>query len=141
MKTRRFYAGIVLGFLLVVPVASGQGFRTEKTRVEYTHTSARGNPCRFELGPKGGKADFYWDGRRRREKLEPAGQVAGKDNIYNVYKVVGKDFWFFFAVNAVGEGDGKDYPMRYSLRSKELEGSTPIATRGPTRVRTFEIKD
>ncbi len=142
MRTRRLLGGIVLGFLLLVPLAWGQGFPTEKSRVEYTHISGRGNPCRFELGSKGGEADFYWEGRRQREKLEPAGQVKGKDKdeIYNVYKVVGKDLWFFFPIKAVTRMDQKDYPMRYSLRGKELEGSVPIQTRGPTKVRTFEIK-
>jgi hypothetical protein len=130
-----------VGFVAVAPPAWGQGFPTEKSRVEYSHVSARGNPCRFEIGAKGGEADYYWDGRRQRDKLEAVTQVKGKTNIYNVYKVAGKDRWFFFGINEVERRGEKDYPMRYSTRGPDLEGSEGIETRGPTKVRTFEIKD
>jgi hypothetical protein len=142
MKKSRCCAGMLVGLFTAVPLVWGQGFPSEKSRVEYSHVSARGNPCRFEIGVKGGEADYYWNGARQRDKLEPSGrQEKGKGNIFNVYKVVGKDLWFFFAVNEVERQGTKDYPMRYSKRGPELEGSVAIETRGPTKVRTFEIKD
>jgi hypothetical protein len=131
--------GMLAGLLGSLP-AWGQGFPTENSRVEYTHLTQSGRPCRFEIGAKGGEADYYWNGQRTREKLEPAGQVKGMDVVYNVYKVAGRNMWFFFGVNPVKTASGTDYPMRYSMRGPQLDGSVAIVTSGPTKLREFELK-
>jgi hypothetical protein len=134
-------AGVLVGIFAVVSLAWGQGFPNEKSRVEYSHVSIRGNPGRFEIGAKTGEADYVWNGTRQRDRLEPVTEVKGKGNVFNVYKVVGKDIWFFFAVNEVKAEGSKDYPMRFSTRGPDLDGSVAIETRGPTKIRMFEIKD
>jgi hypothetical protein len=116
----------ILCLLVCGPLVLGQGFPNERTRYEYSHTAATGNACRFEIGLKDGIADFYWNGKRRKEKLEPAGiQVPkGKAIQYNVYKVVGKDMWFFFPTDTVETKHGKnDYPMycRFQLATFALQ--------------------
>ncbi len=139
MKTSAF--GVLVGLFVAASGAWGQGFPSARSRVEYTHVSLRGNPGRFEIGPKGGEADYVWNGRRVRDRLEVVTETKGKGNIFNVYKVAGKDIWFFFAVNEVERDGVKDYPMRFSTRGPDLEGSVAIETRGPTKIRQFEIKD
>jgi hypothetical protein len=131
--------GLVVVALIWVSDSQGQGFPSEKSRVEYTHMTPSGRFCRFELGAKGGEADYYWNGQRQRDKLETVGQAKGKDNSYNVYKVTGKNIWFFFPVNAVKKGTGEDYPMRLSMQGPELDRSMAIETQGMTQVRMFEL--
>lgn len=141
MRTSLFGSGMFVALFAAVPPAWGQGFPSAKSRVEYSHVSIRGNPGRFEIGPKGGEADYFWNGSRQRDKLEVITETKGKGNVFNVYKVAGKDVWFFFPVNEVERDGAKDYPMRVSTRGPDLETSIPIETRGPTKIRQFEIKD